>query len=283
MAVSRRTLLSATGAGGLAATVGAPIALSRGAAAASPRVCFVMPDVVDGPYYESRAIVRADIAEGRPGIPLEMRVSVVDAACRPIADARVDCWQADAQGIYSNYPDQGDDYDIATRGETFLRGTQFTGADGTVVFRTIYPGWYAARTAHVHFKIHVGDRVRLTTQMFFPDALSEFIYLNVPAYKRARTRDTINVNDWILADATRHAMADVREEVDRYTAQITFGIDPRATPVEGPKMVCPADRKCLVKPNTPPAADDRVAALVPSAANAARPRATKPAPPPKRS
>ncbi|MGE4324046.1 MAG: hypothetical protein AB7E60_13605, partial [Sphingobium sp.] len=143
--ISRRTLLSAAGTGGVAIAVPAFARASSAAdlpppATARDRVCFVMPDVVEGPYYESPALMRRDIAEGRPGIPLEVRVRVVDASCRPLAGARVDCWQADAHGIYSNYPHQGDGLDVSTVGETFLRGTQMTDRDGWVSFRSIYPG-----------------------------------------------------------------------------------------------------------------------------------------------
>lgn len=282
--ISRRALLSAAGTGGVA--IAAP-ALTRASFAAAPpsptpapardRVCFVMPDVVDGPYYESRALIRRDITEGKPGIPLEIRVRVVDASCRPLADARVDCWHADARGVYSNYPHQGDGLDVSTVGETFLRGTQMTDKDGWVSFRSIYPGWYSARTTHVHFKIHIGGRVRLTTQMFFPDALSEYIYLNAPDYLRPVTRDTVNVTDWILAKATRHAMATVREEADRYVAEVSFGVDPAATPVIAAKMQCPEGRICAVTPNTPPDPAERVEALLPSTANARRPPAQPPA------
>jgi hypothetical protein len=44
----------------------------------------------EGPYYVpiEETPVRSDIAEGRPGIPLELRVTVLDSTrTRPIADA----------------------------------------------------------------------------------------------------------------------------------------------------------------------------------------------------
>lgn len=244
---------------------------------APDNICLIHPDTVDGPYYENKAIIRRDIAEGKKGIPLELRVRVVDAQCRPVAGARVDAWQADAQGIYSDFPNQGDDLDIATPGETFLRGTQISDEAGWVTFHTIYPGWYRGRTAHIHFKIYIGGRTRLTSQIFFPDALNEWIYLNVPEYKRPLLRDTINVTDWIMAEATRNAVAQVKEEADRYVATMSFGVNPLATPAPGEKMPCPSDgSKCVPAPGVPPKGDDRIAALVPSAENGRRPRAQKP-------
>jgi protocatechuate 3,4-dioxygenase beta subunit len=280
MHFSRRHMFSVAGAGTLAAAT-ASFATSGAKTAAVPsvpceRVCSLMPDVVDGPYYDSHAIMRSDITEGKLGIPLEIRVCFVDSECRPIEGARIDCWQADAGGIYSNHANQGDDLTVATIGETFLRGTQITDKNGFVLFRSIYPGWYRARTAHVHFKVYVGGQSRFTTQMFFPDAINEYVYLNAPLYRRRAVRDTVNITDWILADASRHAMANIREEVDRYVAEITFGVNPRAMPAPSKKMPCPSVGPCVPPLNTPPDPNDRVAALIPSTENLKRPRATKP-------
>lgn len=41
------------------------------------------------------------------------------------------------------------------RNETFLRGGYPTGPDGLAELVTIYPGFYARRTAHVHAMIHM--------------------------------------------------------------------------------------------------------------------------------
>jgi protocatechuate 3,4-dioxygenase beta subunit len=285
--LSRRTLLAraggaAAGAGTLA--LSGPIAskaASAPAVVAAEEVCLVFPDVVDGPYYLDKPILRQDITEGRKGIPLEMRVRVVDSACRPVGGARVDCWQADSGGIYSDFPNQGDDLTVATPGETFLRGTQTTDAAGWVKFISIYPGWYRGRTAHVHFKIYVGGKTRLTSQMFFPDALNEFIYTKVPGYTRALVRDTINVTDWIMAEATRNAVAQVKEELDRYIATLTYGVNPVAVPPPPEKMPCPPEpAKCVPGPGVPPEGADRITALVPSTEQLKRPKAGKPPLPP---
>ena len=58
-----------------------------------------MPELTEGPYYLDLDLVRSDIAEGRPGLPLDLRVAVVDAdACEPIEGAAVDVWHCDARG-----------------------------------------------------------------------------------------------------------------------------------------------------------------------------------------
>ena len=46
--------------------------------------------------------VRRNITEGKPGSPLDLRLTVVDAStCKPIKSAVVDIWHADSLGVYS--------------------------------------------------------------------------------------------------------------------------------------------------------------------------------------
>src|SRR5260370_14914563 len=63
-------------------------------------VCFLTPQSIEGPFYLEPRLVRAQIAEGRPGLPLRVSLRVIDGAtCNPTAGARVDIWHADAQGL----------------------------------------------------------------------------------------------------------------------------------------------------------------------------------------
>jgi protocatechuate 3,4-dioxygenase beta subunit len=192
-------------------------------------VCAIIPEVTEGPYYFDPSLERADITEGRPGIPLRVRLQVVDAECAVIEGARVDIWHCDATGVYSGYAKQGDDGTVDTTGETFMRGTQFADANGLVEFETVYPSWYRGRTTHIHFKIFISENVILTGQIFFPDALSEYIYLNGAPYNdRTSTRDTLNSNDSIAAQSTRAAYAFIKELDEEYLAAMIVGVDPNA-------------------------------------------------------
>ena len=153
-------------------------------------VCLLTPESTSGPYYFDPDLVRADITEGLPGTPLELVLQVVDADCRPLEGARVDVWHCDAAGNYSGFARQGSDRARDTRGETFLRGTQFADARGVAAFRTIWPGWYRGRTPHVHYKIFLDRETILTSQLFFPDGASETVFRG-PAYRaRAAAQDT---------------------------------------------------------------------------------------------
>lgn len=193
-------------------------------------VCAIIPEVTEGPYYFDPALERTDITEGKVGIPMRVRLQVVDAACAAIAGARVDIWHCDATGVYSGYANQGDDRSVDTTGQTYLRGTQFADANGIVEFESIYPSWYGGRTTHVHFKVFLDQTTVLTGQIFFPDALSEYIYTNVAPYNdRSRARDTLNANDSIATSSTRAAFAFVKELEDEYLVAMIVGVDPTAT------------------------------------------------------
>ncbi len=191
-------------------------------------VCALTPEVTEGPYYIDPKLLRADIREDRVGVPLDLAMQVVDAACQPIPGARVDVWHCDAKGDYSGFATQGSDIVADTSAQTFLRGTQLADERGIARFTTIYPGWYRGRTTHIHFKVFIGERTVLTGQMFFPDALSEYVYLNDPDYKRDSSRDTINARDGIARQAGEGSYAAVREQEKGYEAELVIGVDPAA-------------------------------------------------------
>jgi len=190
--------------------------------------CVLTPQSESGPYYLDPKLVRADIAEGRPGVPLGLRLRVIEAgSCTPISGARVDVWHCDARGIYSGFPGQSDTHKLDQSGKTFLRGTQMADASGWAGFRTIYPGWYAGRATHIHFRVYLDETTALTGQTFFPEALNEFIYTNVPDYTgRPKQRLVINANDRVAteADPDHRAYCAVKEERDHYLATLTLAV-----------------------------------------------------------
>jgi protocatechuate 3,4-dioxygenase beta subunit len=220
--------------------------------------CILTPQSEEGPYYVDPKLLRADIAEGRPGVPLSFRLRVIEAgSCTPISGARVDIWHCDARGLYSAFPEQGDRHNIDQTGKTFLRGTQLAGTSGWAAFETIYPGWYAGRATHIHFKVFLDDRTVLTGQTFFPEALNEFIYTNVPDYTgRPKQRLVINANDRVAtgSDPDRRAWCAIKEERDRYTAMLTLAVD-RSAKASADMPPGPTTRAPWIK--------DRLAALVP--------------------
>jgi protocatechuate 3,4-dioxygenase beta subunit len=158
--------------------------------------CTLTPAQTEGPFFVETGLVRSDIREGKAGVELRLALRVVAAdGCTPIAGALVEVWHADADGAYSAFDtSQGNSADTA--GETFLRGYQPTDADGRAEFVTVYPGWYPGRTPHIHLMVLVDERDVLTTQLYFPEAVTDEVYEQAPYDTRGR-RTTTNASDGV--------------------------------------------------------------------------------------
>ncbi|MER5294888.1 carbohydrate-binding protein [Streptomyces pharetrae] len=166
--VRRKTVLRAA----LAATVAVPAALAGAPALARTLTAGTgtppltppcddgddpTPPQTEGPYFKPNSPRRTSLLEtGLPGTRLTVSGYVFGLACRPIAGALLDFWQADAGGAYDNTGFR-------------LRGHQFTGADGAFTLTTIVPGLYPGRTRHIHVKVQAPNRPVLTTQLYFPN------------------------------------------------------------------------------------------------------------------
>src|SRR5262245_30304709 len=216
----RESLLRA---GGFLATVlgagGVEAEASEGAgpaAVASGEVsCVLTPELTEGPFYVPDEKVRRNIAEGRPGTPLTLRLRVVNAStCKPIRNAAVDVWHCDAAGTYSG---------VQGNSGTFMRGVQRTDANGFAVFKTVYPGWYPGRAVHIHVKVHVRGNVVHTGQLFFPDGTTDAVYKRSP-YSQRGVRTTRNANDSIYVNGGKKSVAAVTKDGSAYTAALTMGI-----------------------------------------------------------
>jgi len=114
----------------------------------------------EGPYFKAGSpqkdsLVTADM----PGTRLQLFGFVVTRSCAPLANAKVDVWQADANGNYDN------------AGYT-LRGHIFTDKDGRYQIQTIVPGPYPGRTPHIHVKVTPPGGPELTTQLYMPNVAS---------------------------------------------------------------------------------------------------------------
>lgn len=190
----RRTLIGLSGV--LASAFGA----DRAWAAQKPASCVLTPEAGEGPFYLDPKLIRSDITSGQAGAPLQLALQVVRAGdCATLANARVDVWHADAIGLYSGYEKQSGVGGISTAvavGQQYLRGTQFTNAKGQVQFRTIFPSWYGGRTPHVHFKVFLGGKEVVASQVFFPDEISKEVFAEWRPYREHTSkRKVFNDND----------------------------------------------------------------------------------------
>jgi protocatechuate 3,4-dioxygenase beta subunit len=240
--MSRRDLLKGAGTAG-ALIIGGPLLGSLAAcsppatgnttgatginSALSPN-CVLSPEQTEGPYYVEASKVRQDITEGKAGAAFHLTLTVINAnTCQPIPNAIVDIWHADAEGLYSGYPNQGGrGRSIDTTGQTFLRGMQVSGSNGQTTFHSIYPGWYPGRTTHIHFKVHFNDNTRVTAQLHFPEDISTAIYTQQAAYKARGDKDTTNARDGIVSGTPNadRLLLNVQRQGDIYVANHTIGI-----------------------------------------------------------
>jgi protocatechuate 3,4-dioxygenase beta subunit len=189
-----------------------PSAVATGAVS-----CVLTPEMTEGPYYVPSEKVRRDITEGRPGVPLELRLTVVNAStCKPIKGAVVDIWHADAIGVYSGA--------VANNpGTNFMRGVQKTDANGLALFESVYPGWYQGRAVHIHVKVHLGGNVVHTGQFFFNDALTDTVYRRAP-YNTRPDRDMRNTSDSIFRNGGSRSMLKVTKLGSGYRGAIAMGV-----------------------------------------------------------
>jgi protocatechuate 3,4-dioxygenase beta subunit len=189
-----------------------PAAVSTGAVS-----CVLTPEMTEGPYYVPSEKVRRDITEGKPGAPLELRLTVVNAStCKPIKGAVVDIWHTDALGVYSGA--------VANNpGTNFMRGVQKTDVNGLALFKSVFPGWYQGRAVHIHVKVHLGGNVVHTGQFFFNDALTDAVYRRAP-YNTRPDRDMRNTSDSIFRNGGSRSMLRVTKLGNGYRGAITMGV-----------------------------------------------------------
>jgi protocatechuate 3,4-dioxygenase, beta subunit len=192
---------------------------------------------LEGPVFGEDAIQEndGDLTRQHEDDPLGERIivhgRVLDEDGRPISDALVEVWQANAAGRYRHDVDQHP----APLDPNFSgAGRCLTDAEGQYRFVTVKPGAYpwanhdnAWRPAHIHFSVF--GRMftqRLVTQMYFPgDPLFELdpIFNSV---RDPRARALLVAQFELVATEPFWALA--------YRWDIVLGRRAGATPREGP-------------------------------------------------
>lgn len=222
----RRLAMSATGlwahAQASAAARGA-----RAAIAASERdairaaTCWVTPQGDEGPYYMDSPM-RSDIRESKTGVPFTLAITVVDSSCNPVSGVLVDVWHCDKDGNYSGVriglP--------PILGQSYLRGTQITDAEGKVQFTSIYPGWYTNRATHVHFKVRTPETTYETAQFCFPEAINDAVYATA-LYSARGPNPRSNTQDPEFGSPTPQylTVAIAGDAASGYQGTFTIGLD----------------------------------------------------------
>ena len=124
------------------------------------------PQQTEGPYYKTGSPQTNNIAQGIVGEKLKVTGFVFDRNCRPVANAWLDFWQADAKGVYDNSGYK-------------LRGHQYSNHLGKYTLETIVPGAYETRPPHIHVKVGAADGLILTSQLYFPNAGQKDLIMDI--------------------------------------------------------------------------------------------------------
>lgn len=193
-AMRRRILQTALGAGGIAAA--GPL---HHAFASLPET----PMQTMGPFYPITRPLDTDAdltmlpghTQRAHGRIVHLSGRVLDTQGRPVRNAKIELWQANAHGRYA-HPADVNEAPLDPDFQGFA--VQTTDDEGQYRFKTIKPAAYAigpmnpdvVRPPHIHFDIS-GAHTRLVTQMYFPGEPENegdviFKYLSA-AEKRAAT------------------------------------------------------------------------------------------------
>ncbi|MBL0923613.1 MAG: intradiol ring-cleavage dioxygenase [Sphingomonadaceae bacterium] len=126
-----------------------------------------------GPFYPTGYTGEDDfdmtMLKGRParalGDVIEVSGRVLDRLGNPMSGAKIELWQANANGRYAH----SNDTSAGALDQNFQGLARLvTGPSGEWRIRTIRPNLYGRRTRHIHFDVS-GKAHRLMAQMYFPE------------------------------------------------------------------------------------------------------------------
>jgi protocatechuate 3,4-dioxygenase beta subunit len=104
----------------------------------------------------------------------------------------IEIWQTDPKGRYKHPGD-------STPGERDPNfqywGATTTDAEGRFFFRTIVPGAYNPRPAHIHYKVLQGGKVILTSQIYLKEQIQQTRLPSMTSQIELQTVDLKPVND----------------------------------------------------------------------------------------
>lgn len=140
--------------------------------------CVLVPSETAGPFpldlSANTYYFRKDIRENKTGTLLNLKLRIIGLDnCLPMPNVRVNIWHCDKDGLYSGYNQNNNPGQDAF---TYLRGYQFTDANGEVDFITILPGWYTGRICHIHFQVYLSSSYSAISQLTFPIAVKNAVY-----------------------------------------------------------------------------------------------------------
>ena len=171
----------------------------------------------EGPYHRDSQPQRRDVVEDRDGIALQLGIRLARDGDTPlprrdrgdlaVRRARPLLRLPAARLLGRRHRRRPRRAASTSPSRPSCAAARRTDAAGMVEFRTIYPGWYPGRTVHIHLMVHADDAV-LTSQLYFPDEVSDQVLARAP-YAERPGRDTTNATDEIFPTGGDPAVLDV--------------------------------------------------------------------------
>ena len=130
------------------------------------------PADYEGPFYpitrqqdidNDLTQVKGQAGDARGDI-LNLSGIIVNSSGKPRAGLTIEIWQTDPQGRYQH---PGDSTPGERDPDFQYWGAAITDTDGGFFFRTLVPGAYEPRPAHIHYKILKDGKIILTSQIYF--------------------------------------------------------------------------------------------------------------------
>ncbi len=137
----------------------------------------------EGPFYpvERQADEDNDLlhvkgkSSSAKGDVLNLNGVVVNQNGNTQSNVIIEIWQTDSNGFYRHPRDRSQG-----KRDPFFQywGRAKTDKEGKYSFKTIIPGEYEPRPAHIHFKVWVDEKVVLTSQMYIVKGKNNQPYVN---------------------------------------------------------------------------------------------------------
>lgn len=234
---------SETSLGSTAGTSGGDAGASGAAGSGNGGTCEVIPEETAGPYpgdgsngvnaLAMSGIIRSDIRATlggtavAGGVPLTVKLNLVDGACVALSGYAIYLWHCDREGRYSLYSS-------GVESESYLRGVQETDDEGRATFTTIFPGCYSGRWPHIHFEVFPGlnaatshDQKVKTSQLALPQASCTEAYATAGYETSVRNLASANLErDNVFSDGVTLQLATIEGDARTgYTATLTVAVD----------------------------------------------------------
>jgi len=212
-------------------------------------LCVFSPEQIAGPYFRNDRLERYDITEGADGVPMELVLNIVNFnTCEPVEGLLVDIWHCNTQGLYSGWSEVDPDQEAPsgeigsiprTDEDSYLRGCGFTNEYGNCSFLSVFPGFYAGRSVHIHVTVrklyeqHNDRHVAYVGQLYVPELISAQIN-ELPGYAGRKIARLRNEQDEIYSEMHGSGTLLNIDWVNRGTAQerllgtVVIGVDPDA-------------------------------------------------------